>query len=156
MQYVGRFGNANPHYISDWIKVELDQSKDKFDITVDWDENTGTCAFPSSYFVQVFYTKINTKSKPQYQIVKVSHYADTLNAWVFKKPNAGEKQDFQALLSVQFYEYDQEANFYSPKTPNPFKPLPRNILYPFYVYGGANHLYQGVFVLSVILISMFV
>lgn len=24
MQYVGKFGNANPHYIEDWVKVTLD------------------------------------------------------------------------------------------------------------------------------------
>jgi len=38
---------------------------------------------------------------------------------------------------LQFYEVDQEENFYAPPTPNPFKALPRNILYPFYVYGGS-------------------
>jgi len=39
---------------------------------------------------------------------------------------------------VQFYEVDQEPEFYAPNTPNPLKALPRNILYPFYVYGDAK------------------
>ena len=33
---------------------------------------------------------------------------------------------------------DQDANLYAPETPNPLKALPRNILYPFYVYGQAG------------------
>ena len=60
LNYVGRFGNSNPHFISDWVKATVDISKDKSDITVDWDNNTGSCGFPSSYFLQVFYSKINT------------------------------------------------------------------------------------------------
>ena len=106
MKYVGRFGNANPHYISDWVEAILDTSKDKSDITVEWDNSTGTCSFPSSYFVQVFFTKINTRGDPQYQIVRVSHYADTLNPWTYKKPNPSLRQDFQAIVSLQFYEVD--------------------------------------------------
>ena len=92
--HVGRFGNSNPHFISDWIRVVRDSSRDKSDITVDWDANTGTCNLPSSYFLQIFYSKINTQSDPQYQIVRVSYYADTLNAWVYKRPDPTLKQDF--------------------------------------------------------------
>ena len=64
LQFVGRFGNSNPHFLSDWIEAAIDQSKDKSDITVDWDNNTGTCGFPSSYFLQIFFTKINTRGDP--------------------------------------------------------------------------------------------
>ena len=94
LKYVGRFGNSNPHFLSDWVQSTIDASKDKSDITADWDNNTGSCNFPSSYFLQVFYSKINTRSDPQYQIIKVQHYADTMNAWVFKKPDPTQKQDF--------------------------------------------------------------
>ncbi|CDW85277.1 UNKNOWN [Stylonychia lemnae] len=137
LKYVGRFGNSNPHYLSDWVQATVDSQKDKSLITASWDEPSGTCVLPSAYFVQIFYSKINTRSDPQYQIVKVVHYADTLNAWVYKKPDPTQGQDFQAILSLQFYEVDQDENFYAPPTPNPFKALPRNILYPFYVYGGS-------------------
>lgn len=64
LKYVGRFGNANPHYISDWIEATLDTAKDKTGVTVEWDNSTGTCSFPSAYFLQVFFTKINTRGDP--------------------------------------------------------------------------------------------
>lgn len=88
---MGRFGNSNPHFITDWVKATKDTQKDKSDITVNWNDNTGSCNLPSSYFLQVFYSKINTKSNPEYQIIKVTHYADNVNAWVYKKPDPSQK-----------------------------------------------------------------
>jgi hypothetical protein len=64
MYYVGRYGNANPHYVSDWVIAAVDSSKDKTDVTVDFDNSTGSCSFPSAYFVQIYYTKINTRGDP--------------------------------------------------------------------------------------------
>ena len=112
--FVGKYGVSNPHFTGEWIESEVDKAQDKSEITVDWDNNTGTCAFPSVHFLQIFYSKFNTKTHPQYQIVKVTHYSDTLNAWVFKKPDPALKQEFSAFLSIQFYEMDQEAQFYTP------------------------------------------
>jgi len=40
-------------------------------------------------------------------------------------------------LNINYYETEQEAELYLPRTPNPVKPLRRNILYPFYIYDGA-------------------
>ena len=75
LDYVGMFGNANPHFIEDWVQANLDNSKDKSDITGVWEGNT--CTFPSAYHLQIFYSKINTLKKPQYKILQVKYYADT-------------------------------------------------------------------------------
>ncbi|TNV81556.1 hypothetical protein FGO68_gene15939 [Halteria grandinella] len=139
LDVIGRFGNADPHLIKDWTEAIFDSDKAAGETFI-WDNAAGTCTFPSSYVLKIFYSKINTKRNPQYQIIRVQHQAEQYvgNAWTFKKSNFTTKQDFSAILSVQFYETEQTPTLYTPKTPNPLKPLPRNILYPFYVYGGAS------------------
>jgi hypothetical protein len=69
MEYVGKYGNSNPHYISDWIESSVVTSKDKSDITGVWDSSTSSCVFPSAHIVQIFFSKINTLDDPQYQII---------------------------------------------------------------------------------------
>lgn len=71
LEYVGKFGNANPHYISDWVQSEKTGDSANSDPFV---PRTGTCNFPSTMIVQVFYSKINTVNNPQYQILKVQYY----------------------------------------------------------------------------------
>jgi hypothetical protein len=66
----------------------------------------------------------------------VKKLLDQKQDWTFKRPDATLKQDFVATFTVQFFEVDQTAELYTPKTPNPLRPLPRNILYPF-IYGDA-------------------
>jgi hypothetical protein len=48
--------------------------------------------------------------------------------------NKEAKQKFNATVSIQFYEVDQELKLFTPKQNIPIQPLPRNILYPFKVY----------------------
>ena len=37
MKYIGMFGNANPHFISDWVKVNTaSTTKDKSDLFGSW------------------------------------------------------------------------------------------------------------------------
>jgi hypothetical protein len=58
------FGNANPHYISDWIQNSIDSNNDKSDMEGALDQNAGSCSFPSAHVVQFFYSKINTVDDP--------------------------------------------------------------------------------------------
>ena len=60
-------------------------------MTVLFDSVTGECPLPSSYFVQIFYSKINTQSNPQYHIVSVQTYIDSVNPWVYKNPDPTQK-----------------------------------------------------------------
>lgn len=66
MNYIGSFGNANPHYLSDWIESTIDTNYDKSDMDGSPNTNTGSCSFPSAHVVQIFYSKINTVADPQY------------------------------------------------------------------------------------------
>ncbi len=60
---VGRFGNSDPHLIKDWVDVIFDSERAAGE-TYLWDNAAGTCTFPSSYILRIFYSKINTKNSP--------------------------------------------------------------------------------------------
>jgi hypothetical protein len=61
---VGKFGNSNPHFIEDWVAVEVEEGSDKTSSESEAIQNAGTCNFPSTYHVQIFYQKINTMKNP--------------------------------------------------------------------------------------------
>jgi len=42
------------------------------------------------------------------------------------------------VISFAFYEVEQDDFLFVPKVPYKLSRLPRNILYPFYVYGDAT------------------
>ena len=135
-KYMAMFGNANPHFVQDWVQIETD-IMDKTSSKAEWIESQATCNFPPvAFFIKIYYAKIFTKDEPQYHIVKVKKLLDQKQDWTFKRPDETLKQDFVATFTVQFFEVDQTAALYTPKTPNPFRPLARNILYPF-IYGDA-------------------
>ena len=113
-----------------------------------------TCRFPSSYIFDIYYSKINTKSNPQYQIIKATHRAESNVKQTFKQGSKDQKQDFEVTLNINYYEVEQEAELYLPRTPNPVKPLGRNILYPFYIYGSA--VTQAATCLALVFATMFV
>lgn len=63
---IGRFGNANPNFVKDWVTMtELDSSSNP---SVTFEE--GTCKFPSTAFVRLFFQKIGEATDPQITIVK--------------------------------------------------------------------------------------
>lgn len=45
------FGNANPHYSSDWITMSLNSAKDKSNIEGVWDPSENSCLFPNAHIV---------------------------------------------------------------------------------------------------------
>lgn len=70
MEKVGISGRADQHYDQDWIGVtssNLDGQTQQI--------NDDTCTFPSVAVVEIYYQRINTKSKPQYIIMKMEHYS---------------------------------------------------------------------------------
>ena len=72
----------------------------------------------------------------------------------FKQGSKDQKQDFEVTLNINYYEAEQEAELYLPRTPNPVKPLRRNILYPFYIYGSA--VTQAATCLALVFATLFV
>ena len=73
---VGKTGNADQHYIKDWLQIEIDTNKDIFgtqkaELSTDQD----SCEFPSTRVVEIFYKRINTDKEPQYVIMKMQHYS---------------------------------------------------------------------------------
>ena len=84
---MARFGNANPHFIQDWVQIETD-IMDKTSSKAEWIETSATCTFPPiSFFFKIYYAKIYTKDEPQYHIVKVKKLLDQRQDWTFKKPD---------------------------------------------------------------------
>ena len=46
------------------------------------------------------------------------------------------KQSFHATVIVNSFIIEQDLNLFVPKFEEVIDPVPRNILYPFFVYGG--------------------
>ena len=74
LKLVGRSGNADPHYLRDWVNIEID-SEDTFGLSTDGSSDNfrdkDYCTFPSVRIVEIFYEKINTKSNPQFLVKKM-------------------------------------------------------------------------------------
>ena len=62
MNYVGKFGNADPHFISDWIEVE--EITTNSDVKGTWDANESRCTFASALRIYVFYQNIGSVTNP--------------------------------------------------------------------------------------------
>ena len=136
LDVVGSSGNANPHFSKDWENISIDD-EDKFPKAraIDaQDAENDACDFPGVRVVRIFYQKINTESNPQYIITKMQHYQDKSNKWKFMNPDKTKKQKFSPMVTVNFYEEDQDLELYKP-VPIRGKPIPKNTLYPFYVFG---------------------
>ncbi len=64
MNKVGTSGNANPHFTKDWLKVEVNESKDDFNDKSKLQFDDTTCQFPSVRIIEIFYKRVNTKKEP--------------------------------------------------------------------------------------------
>ena len=71
---VGISGNADQHYINDWIDVEVVDDEDLFKQSSELSDDH-TCELPSVRVVEIFYKRINTDKEPQYIIMKMQHYS---------------------------------------------------------------------------------
>ena len=61
MKYVGKQGNANPHFLSDWVEVELPETINN---GYEWNNAEGKCTFASAYELQIFTGKIYLQTEP--------------------------------------------------------------------------------------------
>jgi len=85
---IGRFGNANPHYIKDWIAVQKTEATGGNQGGPGKLEDDGTCkSMPSAAFVRVFYQKIGRADNHQHEIIKADFkWTGDYNPWKFNKP----------------------------------------------------------------------
>jgi len=74
MQLIGKYGSSDPHFLDEWIQLEVDTGKDKFEEVGSWNAAEGSCYFASVHVVEIFYKKLGTVSKPQFIIIKAQHY----------------------------------------------------------------------------------
>lgn len=58
LKYIGKFGNANVHFIKDWLELSKDnvQSGAAF--------SSSECTFPSAAQVRIFYSKLGSTENP--------------------------------------------------------------------------------------------
>ena len=75
MDKVGISGNADPHYLKDWLDIEIPSNEDTFNEESTLSVNSDTCILPSVRVVEIFYKRINTKKDPQYIVMKMQHYS---------------------------------------------------------------------------------
>lgn len=71
LKHFGRSGNANPAYPSDWGKIQL--SKDEMSQSSEWSASQGSCYFPSTHEVDIFYQQVGLVNSPQYLMFQINH-----------------------------------------------------------------------------------
>lgn len=132
LKFVGSYGNANPHYIKDWVAVEYETSS-----ATAATFSGRACTFDAGYSLKFYLTKLGTKSNPQYKISRVRLSPHRLT-WTHSLPSATSAQDFHVQLSVSFHEVPQSTSEFIPKPPNKLPKMGRNVLYPFFIYDKAS------------------
>lgn len=82
--------------------------------------------------INIYFQKIGEVDNHQHEIVSADmKWTDTYNPWKFTKASRSQKQRFNALVNVEFYELDRGVEFFVPKTPDLVEPVGWNFLYPF-------------------------
>ena len=144
MKKVGISGNADQHFSSDWIDVEVVDDEDLFNQKPELSSDGDSCEFPSVRVVEIFYKRINTDKDPQYIIMKMQHYSPEVVQWKYTQPTkpgeaSTKKQTFQASVIVNSFIIDQDLDLFVPSFEDIIEPLQRNVLYPFFVYEGEEN-----------------
>lgn len=135
MKQIGKYGNSDPHFVDDWITVAQDKK-----VLMSAEIIDGACSFPSNAILRIFHEKIGKTDNYQSIIKKadlVWKRENNQNEWKYTKPNPTQKQRFQISVGVQYYSVPQETTLFIPASPLRL-PLPRNVLYPFAVYGSTG------------------
>lgn len=71
LSHLGKFGNSNPHYVSDWVEVSKEE-RGRVDNTL-FDEDLGVCqTMSSSLFISIYYQSIGRVDKHQHEIVSAT------------------------------------------------------------------------------------
>ena len=97
LKQIGKYGNSDPHFVEDWIKVESSNVQLGSEFSM-----PNVCSFPSSAFVRIFHQKIGNVDNFQNTIIKadISWKKESGSSWTFVKPDPEQKQRFQIAISV--------------------------------------------------------
>lgn len=145
LDYIGKYGNSNPHLKSDWVEVTKShkavvkpQSGDKsFGKAKLHDEKcTLENGFPT---LNIYYKKIGRVEDPQRIILSAEVRYDRKNEWKYVQPDPAMKQRFYLGAAVEFHEAPEETEMFLPTSEfwSLFS-LSKNALYPFFVVGGQD------------------
>lgn len=131
LSHLGKFGNSDPHFVSDWVEVQQEE-RGRPDAGT-FDDDLGVCETMSpSILINIYYQKIGRVDQHQHEIVNATmRRSDEYSVWKFDKPNKTDRQRFTAMVNVEFYELDRGTEFFVPKTPDIVQPVGLNFLYPF-------------------------
>lgn len=104
---IGKFGNSNPAYPFDWITVDTSGF-----ITIagapPFNSNSGTCTIEAGAKLEIFVSKAGDVNDFQYQVISASLSSQEID-WTFKLKNPDQKQNFNFILTVTFYEVPQQS-----------------------------------------------
>lgn len=125
--HIGKFGNADRHFISDWVKI------DKLDINQyisSWDDFYNRCSIPARINLNILYATYGMVNNTQIGIFRASLNIEYIYWWA-KFPNSIDKiQNFNTYFNINFYRIPQSMVWWFAPPPG-FIKLPRNIMYPF-------------------------
>ena len=112
LKYVGKAGNANPHFISDWIEVELDDSVNSAAPQLGGVASQ-TCEITAALNIDFYTSKYGTEANPQDVISKVVISRDRLS-WAYQQIDSSDTQSFPVYVNVGFFKVDQETETFIP------------------------------------------
>jgi hypothetical protein len=145
MKFVGKFGNTNPIYDLDWTEVTVDPSA-----TSDTASLSGNslekCTLTGLMKIDFYLSHFGTEKNPQTVISKIIIKKERVQ-WTYLQKDVTTKQSFPLYLNIAFHELPQDTTEFIPTVEFP-RWIPRNILYPFYVYEDSST------ILSVGLVSL--
>jgi hypothetical protein len=152
IEKIGIFGNANPEYLQDWIDIEIDSDRYYSEGPSFNTETNRGCDLGTSVTLDIYYGKINTVNNPQYEILRVVK-KENINEWIFKGTNPLDKEAFKSYVTINFKEENQESFLWVPPVARLY--IPRNTLYPFKTYLGAQAMVQNMWICVGCILSLY-
>ena len=130
---VGIFGNADRHYILDWLESDPFNIDDYQSI---WDETKNACLIPSIIKLDFVYVNVGLVDSKQSAIVKVVPKIES-TFWYNQSDELNDfyendtENNYNVHIWINFYKIQQQTTWYF--APGPQIVYPKNIMYPFRV-----------------------
>ena len=68
LKKMGKFGESDPHFLKDWIDVEVLKASNK----ATWTPGRNRCQFPSTATIDIFYERFGHEDDPQFRIAEAA------------------------------------------------------------------------------------
>ena len=160
LNFTGQFGNANRHFILDWIK------SDDFNINSYqsiWDDLSNKCLIPSIIHIDIMYANYGLFNNTQNGILKVSRRLES-TYWFGSTSNENglysitNNNNFQTYVRLNFIQVPLTTVWYFAPGPSPV--FPKNIMYPFkvgqtqywYAKQSSNNLKYSLFLILMLIL----